>query len=145
MDRNKELVGLVQQQIAIERDSVARLTETEKKVGSSVARLLLVEMRMDSHKHATVLEAVLDALTEDPSSKSSEHRALIGFVDPIIVRREIENHKALGKSMLAHLQKEMTRTKDEGILTLLGHLAQDEKRHSEILTTLARKWDRIIR
>jgi len=145
MNSNEELVELIQEQIAIEKESVARLAETEKKVGSAAARLLLIELRMDSQKHAGVLEAVLETLRDHSSSKSSRERALHGFVDPAIVRKEIENHRALGKSMVTHLRKEMSKTDDEAILTLLEHLAQDEERHNEILDTVAQKCYRIIR
>jgi rubrerythrin len=39
----------------------------------------------------------------------------------------------------------MSKTKDETILALLGHLAQDERRHNEILDTIAKNCDRMIR
>lgn len=145
MESGSDLTQLIEAQIRIEKESLARLTETEKKVGTGAAKLLLAEIRMDSQKHAGVLEAVLETLKEYPSSKSTWERAFSGFFDPVIVRKEIETHKALGKSMQEHLQKEMAKTKDEAILTLLGHLAQDERRHVEILDTIAAKCDRMIR
>lgn len=129
----------------IERESSAKLVETEKKVGTGAARLLLVEMRFDSQKHAAILEAVLEALKPESSSKSLWEHALNGFVDPVLVQREIENHKALGKSMVAHIQKEIGRTDDEAIRALLQHLAEDERRHNEILDTIAQKCRSMIR
>jgi rubrerythrin len=145
VESHKELVDLIRDQIEIERESAERLTETEQKVGTGAAKLLLIEMRCDSQKHAAVLEAVLEALNGDESSKPLWQQAFSGFVDPIIVKREIENHKTLGKSMVAHIQNEMSRTNDEAVRTLLQHLTEDEKRHGEILDTIAQRCYSIIR
>lgn len=138
------MVELIRAQAEIEKESVTRLAETEQKVGTGAARLLLAEMRYDSQKHAMILEAVLDALNDTHSSTTLWQQALSGFADPIIVKREIENHMSLGKSMVSHIQKEMSKTDDEAVRTLLQHLAEDEKRHSEILDTVARKIHRMI-
>ena len=139
------MVELIRDQVEIEKESAARLSETEQKVGTGAAKLLLVEMRCDSQKHAAVLEAVVDALKGDQSSQPLWQRAFSGFADPIIVKREIENHKTLGKSMVAHIQKEMSKTDDEAVRTLLQHLTEDEKRHSEILDTIAQRCYSMIR
>jgi rubrerythrin len=139
------LINLVREQVQIEKESAARLSETEQKVGTGAAKLLLVEMRCDSQKHAAILEAILEALEGAQSSKPLWQQAFSGFADPIMVKREIENHKTLGKSMVAHIQKEMSKTDDEAVRTLLQHLTEDEKRHSEILDTIAQRCYRMIR
>lgn len=145
VELRKELVDLIQEQVEIEKESVARLSETEQKVGTGAARLLLVEMKCDSQKHAAILEAILEALKGAQSSKPLWQQAFDGFADPIIVKREIENHKTLGKSMVAHIQKEMSKTDDEAVRTLLQHLTEDEKRHSEILDSIAQRCYSMIR
>ena len=145
MESRRELIDLVREQVQIERESAARLSETEQKVGTGAAKLLLVEMRCDSQKHAAVLEAILEALKDVQSSKPLWQQAFSGFADPIIVKREIENHKTLGKSMVAHIQREMGKTDDEAVRTLLQHLTEDEKRHSEILDTIAQRCYSMIR
>ena len=144
MESRRELIDLVREQVQIERESATRLSETEQKVGTGAAKLLLVEMRFDSQKHAAVLEAVVEALKGDQSSNLWQ-QAFSGFADPIIVKREIENHKTLSKSMAAHIQKEMSKTDDEAVRTLLLHLAEDEKRHNDILDTIAQRCYRMIR
>jgi len=145
MEAHRELVELIQKQVAIERESVTRLAETEKRVGTGAAKLLLTEMRMDSQKHAAVLEAVLEILKGTPSSKSLWERSIDAFIDPVIVTRELEYHRGLGKSMSTHLQEEIRKTDDEAMRTLLNHLAEDERRHSEILDTIVRKSYKMIR
>jgi len=145
LESRRELLELIREQVEIEKESVARLAETEQRVGTGAARLLLVEMRCDSQKHAAILEAVLETLKGAQSSKSLWQQAFSGFADPIIVKREIENHKTLGRSMATHIQKEMNKTDDEAVRTLLQHLAEDEKRHNEILDTIAQRCYSMIR
>ena len=145
MDSREELVKLIEEQIGIEKESVTSFAETEKKVHTGTAGLLLREMRMDSQKHASVLEAVLEILRTYPSSKPPWEEAFGKVVDPVIVKREIEKHKALGKSMRALLAREMLNTKDKIIMTLLGHIAQEERRHNELLDAIAKKCDTMIR
>jgi len=144
VESRRELIELVREQAQIERESVARLSETEQKLGTGAAKLLLVEMRCDSQKHAAVLEAVVEALKSDQSAESLWQQAFSGFADPIIVKREIENHKTLSRSMAAHIQKEMSKTDDEAVRTLLQHLREDEKRHNDILDMIAQKCYRMI-
>jgi rubrerythrin len=145
MELHQDLVKLIEEQIEIEKESVATFAETERRVGTGIAKLLLREMRMDSQKHASILEGVLERLKEHPSPDSSWQKAFAGFVDPLVVKREIKKHKDLAKSMQAHLAREMSKTKDETILALLTHLAQDERRHNEILDTIAKNCDKMIR
>ena len=145
MEPHEDLVKVIEEQVGIEKESVARFAETEQRVGTGAAKLLLREMRMDSQKHASILEGVLETLKEHPSPNSSLQKAFDRFVDPIVVKREIEKHKDLAKSMQAHLAREISKTKDETILALLGHLTQDERRHNEILETIAKNCDRMIR
>jgi rubrerythrin len=145
VEPRRELIDLVREQVQIEKESAARLGETESKVGTGAAKLLLVEIRCDSQKHAAILEAILEALEGAQSSKPLWQQAFSGFADPIMVKREIENHKTLGKSMVAHIQKEMSKTDDEAVRTMLQHLTEDEKRHSEILDTIAQRCYSMIR
>jgi rubrerythrin len=145
VESRRELIDLLREQVQIEKESVTRLSETEQKVGTRAAKLLLIEMRCDSQKHAAVLQAVVEALEGDQSSKPVWQQALNGFADPIIVKREIENHKALSKSMEVHIEKETGKTDDEGVRTLLQHLREDEKRHNEILDMIAQRRYEVFR
>jgi rubrerythrin len=145
MELHEDLVKLIEEQIGIEKESVTVFAETEQKVGTGIAKLLLREMRMDSQKHASILEEVLETLKGHSSPNSSWQKASDRFIDPLVVKREIEKHKDLTKSMQAHFAREMSKTKDETILALLKHLAQDERRHNEILDTIAKNCDKMIR
>jgi rubrerythrin len=47
--------------------------------------------------------------------------------------------------MAAHIEKEMSKTDDEAVRTVLQHLAEDERRHNEILDTIAQIACKMIR
>jgi hypothetical protein len=92
MELHEDLLKLIEEQIGIEKDSVATFAETEQRVGTGIAKLLLREMRMDSQKHASILEGVLETLQTlkgHPSPNSSWQKASDRFIDPLVVKREI--------------------------------------------------------
>ena len=49
-------------QRGIEEEHVTRLAELESKIDNAAAKLLLMEMRLDSQKHAGILEGILKVI-----------------------------------------------------------------------------------
>jgi hypothetical protein len=58
---------------------------------------------------------------------------LEGYIDPIIVKKSLEEHVRMEADVLAHVEEEVRRTRDEGLKLLLRHIAEDEKKHHKIL------------
>jgi len=58
------------------------------------------------------------------------------YIDPFVVQRELENHMTREAEMMKHVEKEMKQTQDEGLKLLLQHIANDEKKHHEILESV---------
>lgn len=136
MEQKEKLMELIKEQIKIEEAHVSRITEMEKKVHNAAAKLFLLEMRLDSQKHAGILTGILKTLKEvSPSQTLWEHK-LAGHVDPIVVRRELETHVKMETDVLAHVEEEMKHTKDEGLRLLLQHIADDEAKHHKILQAI---------
>lgn len=48
MEQKDKLIPLIKKQITIEKEHVKRIAELEKKVLNAAAKLLLLEMRLDS-------------------------------------------------------------------------------------------------
>ncbi len=138
MERKDNLVQLLTKHSRIEKEHVKRLGEMEKKVGNAAARLLLLEMQLDSKKHAGILAGILKSLKGVPPSKTLWQYKLEGYVDPIVVRREVEAHIKMETDVLAHVEEEIKQTKDEGLKLLLQHIAEDEKKHHAILETIVK-------
>jgi rubrerythrin len=133
MEEPQKLIDLVKEQIEVEERSVHRLSETEKKVNTPAAKVFLMEMRLDSQKHIGILNEVLEIIYRTPGSKSSWDYLKHEYMDTVNMKRELEDHMKIEDEMMSHLKEESGQTKDEGIKLLLQHIADDEKKHHEIL------------
>jgi len=95
-------------------------------------------MRLDSEKHAGILTGILETLKGVPPSKTLWEYELEGYIDPIIVKKSLEEHVKMEADVLAHVEEEMKHTKDEGLKLLLRHIAEDEKKHQKILEEIVK-------
>ncbi len=145
MEKKDEIIQLIKRHINIERDHVLRLNEIRKKVDNAAAKLLLLEMQLDSKKHEDILTAILTTIEGVPSSKTLWQYRLEGYIDPILARKEVENHIQMETDVLAHVEEEIKKTKDESIKMLLQHIAEDEKKHHKILEEIAKNTYKITK
>ncbi|MDH5481845.1 MAG: hypothetical protein OEY22_03045 [Candidatus Bathyarchaeota archaeon] len=138
MEQREKLIQLLKQQIKIEKTHVDRITEMEKRVGNAAAKLLLLEMRLDSQKHEGILTGILKTLKGISPSQALWKHKIESYVDPFVVKRELETHVKMETDVLAHVEEEMKHTKDEGLKLLLQHIADDERKHHKILETIVK-------
>jgi rubrerythrin len=143
MENRDKLVELLKKQIDIENMHVERIGELMTKVDSAAAQLLLLEMRLDSQKHASILGGILKILKQMPPSKMLWSYQIGSYVDKLVVKKELENHVALETEVLKHVEEEMKQTRDEGLKLLLQHIIEDEKKHHEILETIVKHFHKI--
>jgi rubrerythrin len=138
MPKESKLMQLITQQISVEREQVKRLTKLRERVSIAAARLLLLEMRLDSEKHAAILTEMLETLKEVPPGTSLWEHELEQYIDETLVRREFEEHVQIEGDILAHLKEELKHTKDMGLKLLLQNIEEDEKKHHGIVQALVR-------
>lgn len=131
----ENLVKLIKEQIKIEKNFVTTIDEQIKNVRNVAAKLLLLETQKDSEKHAMILEGILDIISQK-GAKRLWDSLVDSYVDPLIVRSNLEDHIKIETAMLEHVKKEIKETKDEGIKLLLEHIASDEEKHHKILQTV---------
>ena len=132
------LEKLVKEQIKIERNFVTSVEREIKDVRNVAARLLLLETQKDSEKHALILEGILKVIGQK-GSKPLWDTLQDSYVDGLVVKRNLKNHIKTEMAMLAHIEKEMKATEDDGIRLLLEHIAEDEKKHHKILETVIKQ------
>ena len=137
MEDREKLVKLIEEHIKIANEDVHSLIELEKSVNLSAAKLLVNEIKLDSKKHIGSLTAILDALLNccSPSKMLWEYK-LDSYIDPILVRKELENHVKMETNVLMHVKREISSTQDEGLKLLFQHIAEDEKKHHKIMETI---------
>ena len=138
MKRNDKLVQLIKEQIEIEKENVKQVGETEKKVGNAAAELFLNVIKLDSKKHADILNGILKVLRGIPPSKTLWEHRMEKYIDPFVVKRELENHMDRETAMIVHVEEEIKQTEDEGLKLLLQHIADDERKHHKILQTVVK-------
>ena len=143
METRERVIELIRKQIEIERENVRQVKETEKKIDNAAAKLSLLEIRLDSQKHADILNGILKVLSGVPPSKTLWEYRIESYIDPFVVKRELESHVKREDEMLKHVEEEIKQTKDEGLKLLLQHIADDERKHHDILEAIVKHLHRI--
>lgn len=138
MASSEKLIQLMKKQIGIENEHVTHLIDLESKVDGAAAKLLLMEMRLDSQKHAGILEGILRVIEGMPPSKTLWDYRTESYVDQVAVKRSLEEHIKMETDVLSQVQGQIRQTDDEGIRLLLQHIADDEKKHHKILGTIVK-------
>jgi len=143
METRERLIELIKKQIEIEENNVRQVSETEKKIDNAAAKMSLLEIRLDSQKHADILNGILEVLRGVPPSKTLWEYRIESYIDPFVVKRELESHIKREDEMLDHVEEEIKQTKDEGLKLLLQHIADDERKHHDILEAIAKHLHKI--
>lgn len=138
METRERLIELIRAQIEVEKENVRQVTETEKKVDNAAAKLSLLEIRLDSQKHADILNGILEVLSGVPPSQTLWEYRISSYIDPFLVKGELESHEEREARMIDHVEEEIKQTKDEGIKLLLQHVLEDERKHHKILETIVK-------
>ena len=139
MKSNTELIRMLKAHKQFEADMVNLVASLEGKVHTRAAKLLLVEMRLDSRKHEDIIEEVLDALEDKPQPQHLWEARIESYVDMQFMKRELEKHMQLESDMLRDTEEEIKETQDEALKTLLTHMAEDEKKHHQNIELIIRK------
>jgi rubrerythrin len=139
MKSNAELIGMLKAHKKFEANMINLVANLEGKVHTRAAKLLLVEMRLDSQKHEAILDEALDAVEDKPQPQPLWAARIESYVDMQVMKQELEKHMQLEADMLRDAEKEIRETQDEALKTLLAHIAEDEKKHHKNIELIIRK------
>ncbi|MEM3700087.1 MAG: ferritin family protein [Candidatus Bathyarchaeia archaeon] len=131
-----EWIKMVKKQIEVENINVKEVAESETKVGNAAAKMYLHIIKLDSQKHADVLSGILDVVGKIPPSENLWKYKLESYVDPLVVKRDLQRHMEREAQMIAHVEKEIQKTKDKALKTLLQYILEEEKKHHKMLETV---------
>jgi GMP synthase PP-ATPase subunit len=109
-----------------------------KKVGIAAARLLLLEMRLDSEKRAAILTEMREILRRAAPATPLWGHELEEYVDQALMKKEFEEQVKKESDTLTHLKKELMHTKDEGLKLLWQNIEEDEMKHDRIIQAMIR-------
>lgn len=136
MKTEKAISDLIKEQIKLEKETAEKFEDLEGRIDSIAAKLLIQEMRLDTKKHAEILQAVLKVIG---GPKSFWEFSIDIDADKKAVRKEIEEHVKIEEKMIQQIQEESKKTKDEALKLLLDHFVEDERRHHKNLELILSK------
>lgn len=142
MSSESSFVEILKTHMESEAKMIEFCADLENKVHTAAARLLLVEMRLDSVKHEGILREILSVIEKQPvalpETKLWDYK-IESFVDMKVVRKELQEHANAEVNMLQSVEKVIKATRDEVLKVLLGHIADDEKKHHKNIELIIRE------
>jgi len=136
-----KLIELIRTQIRLERKATKACAEKEKMLDNPVAKSLLHEMRLDSLKHAIILQSLADALQKRPLDLWSY--GIKKYVDSLAARKALEEHVTIEQAMLKYTESALKQVEDEGAKVILQHILGDEKKHHHAIKTILARFSKI--
>lgn len=104
----KELFNLIESQIKIEKNTTKKIKEFEEGITNLAAKLLLAEMRLDTEKHAKILETMLHYLNvykPDLVSKKFWQIETSEYTDALLTGNILKKHIKVETKMLEHVKR----------------------------------------
>lgn len=123
-----ELESLLRDQMELEKKTAEVLGLTAQKTKNSVVKLFINRLVLDSLKHADMLQALIDL----------NAGTLVTIVDKEDMKASLEEHVKQEKEMLNKLERILERVEDPKAKSLLKQIAEDERKHHEILDEVTR-------
>ncbi|UCG44592.1 MAG: hypothetical protein JSV58_04080 [Candidatus Bathyarchaeota archaeon] len=142
MSPKKGFPDMIDAHIKFERNTEREIKRLENSITNLAAKLFLAEMRFDTEKHAKILQTMLDVMKQKDAEASSTtlwKTKIHSYVDALVAKRMLEDHLKVETKMLKHVEDEIKGTKDEALKVLLKHIADDEKKHHQIMETILKK------
>ena len=121
-----ELLKILKNHKSLETDNANSLRSIIDGIDSSIVKMFLGGIMLDSTKHATILQAIMDI----------DSGQVLWNVDKYKMTQELKEHLNVEEKMLKSIQNIMAKTKDQKIQPLIKEILADERRHHQILTRL---------
>ncbi len=127
-----ELLAMLEKNRELELKNVQMSQEKEEQLKSAGAKLILYQIRMDSTKHAQILQTLIDTIKEGTPEYLWDYR-IDRYVGQVATERALQKHVEIEKEMIQHHEAIIKKTDDRGIQMILQHIVDDEKRHHKML------------
>ena len=125
MEKTKNLLEFLKNQITVEKEIVASLEKPLRNMKNPAVKGVLKGVSLDSIKHAELYMAAVTLLTSTSTAlmqeNLDEHKALI------------EKHIEIESKLIIKLEEMIPIIEDKKVVFLLNSILADEKRHHEML------------
>jgi bacterioferritin (cytochrome b1) len=123
---DSDLLTILETHKSIETENASSLKSIIEKTDSSIMKMFLSGIMLDSTKHAIMLQTILDL----------DAGQVLWNVDRDTMTRELQEHLNVEQKMLRGMQNIMVRTEGQNIQPFLKEILADERRHHQILSRL---------
>jgi rubrerythrin len=125
MEKQKDLLEFLKNQITVEKEIVASLQKPLSNMKNPAVKGVLKGVSLDSIKHAELYMAAVTLLTSSSTALTQEHldehKALV------------EKHIEIESKLIIKLETMIPKIEDKKVVFLLNSILADEKRHHEML------------
>ena len=130
---NDNVITLLQDQKNFEEAIVDNLTSLMGKISNSVIKLMIQVMILDSMKHATILQAVMDL----------NRGIMLSNTDKQMLKDTLGSHISEEGEMLQKIHSLSETIKDPNIQSILQQISLEEERHHTGLKQLFSLLDKV--
>lgn len=141
LDKNTLLVKLEKSRKQ-ELETIIMCQEKEEQIISAGAKLVLSQIRMNSAKHAHILQVLIDLHKEDMSEYLWDHR-LYRYVSQGTTKYAVQRDFKVEKNLLQTYQDVIARIDDLGIKMLLHYVIEDAIRHHMLLREVVERLSKL--
>ncbi|MHA2021383.1 MAG: hypothetical protein ACW96N_06685 [Candidatus Thorarchaeota archaeon] len=125
-EADEKLIGLMKQQIEVEKRNLNALAEAENEARETAVRLALMNMRLDTWKHQKFLEGMIEMLTTTPCDEWS---AKVGrYAGRVKLERDLEEFLNDENDMIKLAGEALDLVNDPLAAFLLEKLREEEER-----------------
>ncbi len=135
---NDELIAMMEKHRKIELQNVEMCQEKEDQLKSAGAKLVLYSIRMDSAKHAHILQTLIDTIKEGTPEYLWDYR-IDRYIGQVATERSLQKHIEIEKEMIQQHEATIKKTEDAGIKMLLQNIVDDEKRHHKLIMEVIKR------
>jgi rubrerythrin len=132
---SRKISELLKQQIEVEKRTLDIIKKAEESSAEMAVKLVFMDVRLDTDKHAQFLQGIVDMLDEIPCDQWSAK--VQRYVDRVNLQRKLKDIVTEEDSMTDLVSKALKLTNDKIAQLLLTHLKEDEQKHSRNLTEIA--------
>lgn len=135
MTDDKELIKTLEKHRQLELKNIKICQEREKQLKNPAAQLMMYQIRMDSTKHAHILQKLIEFIEEGTPEHLWNYRA-DRYIGQLSAEEELKKHAELEKEMILAHEDTIKNSDDPGIRMILQYIVEDEKRHHKIIMTM---------
>jgi len=133
---SEKIADLLRQQIEVEQRTLGQLMQAEQEASEPAVKLVFMDVRLDTAKHAQFLQGIVDLLDQTPCDEWSAK--VQRYADRVKLGRKLRDIVTEEGSMSDLVSRALKLTDDRIAQLLLTHLKEDEQKHSKTLSEIAR-------